>query len=190
MLQDSLYDLVLLDLMLPDMSGFDVLRKIKARENSPSVIILSAMGSVDNRVQGLDLGADDYMTKSAHLLCRALRPHRSGHTPQSPVAPHPRPRPRRPPARSTMTAPCGRSARAPPPRRSRRKRGCSWVFPPEPLASRPQAADLRARLELRRRPAGQCGGRPGLPAAGQAARDLRPRRDPDRAGPGLHALRG
>jgi DNA-binding response OmpR family regulator len=88
MLQDSLYDLVLLDLMLPDMSGFDVLRKIKARENSPSVIILSAMGSVDNRVQGLDLGADDYMTKPisfAELCGRIAAVTRR----KAPVAPHP-----------------------------------------------------------------------------------------------------
>jgi DNA-binding response OmpR family regulator len=57
------YDLVILDLMLPDISGFEVLKKVKSETKAPPVIILSAKASVDNRVRGLDLGADDYMTK-------------------------------------------------------------------------------------------------------------------------------
>lgn len=57
------YELVLLDLMLPDQSGFDVLQQISAKTPHPPVVILSAKASVKDRVRGLALGADDYMTK-------------------------------------------------------------------------------------------------------------------------------
>ncbi len=63
MIQTRTYDLVLLDLMLPDIHGFEILKRIKQRADAPPVIILSALGSVDSRVHGLELGADDYMTK-------------------------------------------------------------------------------------------------------------------------------
>ncbi len=57
------YDAVVLDLMLPGRTGFQVLRDIRARKESLPVIILTAKGSLDERVAGLDAGADDYMTK-------------------------------------------------------------------------------------------------------------------------------
>ena len=57
------YDLVILDMMLPDMDGLLVLEKIRNRQSSPPVLILSARGGVDDRVRGLELGADDYLTK-------------------------------------------------------------------------------------------------------------------------------
>jgi DNA-binding response OmpR family regulator len=57
------YDAVVLDLMLPGRSGFQVLRDIRARKSSLPVLILTAKGSTDERVAGLDAGADDYMTK-------------------------------------------------------------------------------------------------------------------------------
>jgi two-component system copper resistance phosphate regulon response regulator CusR len=57
------YDLVILDLMLPDMDGLSVLQKIRNRKTSPPVLILSARDAVDDRVKGLELGADDYLTK-------------------------------------------------------------------------------------------------------------------------------
>jgi two-component system copper resistance phosphate regulon response regulator CusR len=57
------YDAVVLDLMLPDRTGFQVLRDIRARKQSLPVIILTAKDSLDERIAGLDAGADDYMTK-------------------------------------------------------------------------------------------------------------------------------
>jgi len=57
------YDLMILDLMLPDMDGLDLLAKMRNRQASQPVLILSARASLDDRVQGLDLGADDYMVK-------------------------------------------------------------------------------------------------------------------------------
>lgn len=57
------YDLVILDLMLPDMDGLKLLEKIRNRQASPQVLILSALGAVDDRVKGLERGADDYLGK-------------------------------------------------------------------------------------------------------------------------------
>jgi DNA-binding response OmpR family regulator len=57
------YDAVVLDLMLPGRSGFQVLREIRSRKPSLPVLVLTARDSVDDRVAGLDSGADDYMTK-------------------------------------------------------------------------------------------------------------------------------
>jgi DNA-binding response OmpR family regulator len=57
------YDAVVLDLMLPGSSGFQVLRDIRARKPTLPVLILTARDSIDERVAGLDAGADDYMAK-------------------------------------------------------------------------------------------------------------------------------
>ena len=57
------FDLVVLDLSLPELDGLEVLRNMRARRNTSSVLILTARGALDERVRGLDLGADDYMTK-------------------------------------------------------------------------------------------------------------------------------
>jgi two-component system OmpR family response regulator len=57
------FDLVILDLNLPQMDGLDVLRSLRARRSSSAVLILTARGAMDDRVKGLDLGADDYMAK-------------------------------------------------------------------------------------------------------------------------------
>ncbi len=57
------FDVVVLDLMLPDMDGMEVLEKIRNRKVSPPVLILSARGGIDDRVRGLEQGADDYLVK-------------------------------------------------------------------------------------------------------------------------------
>jgi two-component system, OmpR family, response regulator len=57
------FDLLILDLGLPKMSGQEVLRRLRARNSHLPVLILTAADSVEQRVQGLDLGADDYMAK-------------------------------------------------------------------------------------------------------------------------------
>src|SRR6266851_2987516 len=57
------YDLVILDLGLPDLDGLQVLEKIRNRKLGPPVLILSARGGLDDRVKGLEQGADDYLVK-------------------------------------------------------------------------------------------------------------------------------
>jgi two-component system copper resistance phosphate regulon response regulator CusR len=57
------YDLVVLDLGLPDMDGMRVLEKVRNRKAGPPVLILSARGALDDRVKGLEQGADDYLVK-------------------------------------------------------------------------------------------------------------------------------
>ena len=57
------FDLLILDLGLPRMHGFDVLKKLRSRGSATPVLILTAADSVEQRVKGLDLGADDYMAK-------------------------------------------------------------------------------------------------------------------------------
>ncbi len=61
------FSAAVLDLMLPDGSGLDVLRHIRSRDNSTPVIVLTARDAVDDRVAGLDCGADDYMGKPFDL---------------------------------------------------------------------------------------------------------------------------
>jgi two-component system OmpR family response regulator len=63
----NVYDLVILDLGLPKLPGLDVLRRLRARKSSTPVLILTALDGIDDRVKGLDLGADDYMAKPFEL---------------------------------------------------------------------------------------------------------------------------
>lgn len=66
------YDLVLLDVMLPDMDGFTICRKVRELSQVP-IIMLTAKDDIDDKVQGLDIGADDYITKpfaTPELLAR------------------------------------------------------------------------------------------------------------------------
>jgi DNA-binding response OmpR family regulator len=82
-------DLILLDLMLPGMNGFEVLREIRRLDLETSVIVLTAKGEEHEKVRGLDLGADDYITKPfglAELLARVravLRRKTQGDPPPS-----------------------------------------------------------------------------------------------------------
>ncbi len=60
------YDIILLDLNLPDMSGFEVLRSLRVSKVKSSVLILSGLADIEDKVRGLGFGADDYMTKPFH----------------------------------------------------------------------------------------------------------------------------
>src|SRR5262249_27413527 len=66
-LDSAPYDLIVLDLALPKVDGLNVLRRLRDRRSRGPVLILSARDSLDDRVKGLDLGADDYMTKPFDL---------------------------------------------------------------------------------------------------------------------------
>ncbi len=61
------YDCALVDIMLPDGSGLDLVKKMKDVRSRAGVIIISAKNSLDDKIRGLDLGADDYLTKPFHL---------------------------------------------------------------------------------------------------------------------------
>lgn len=67
LLQQNQYDAVVLDINLPKMDGFAVLESLRKENNETSVLILSANSEVDDRVHGLDLGANDYLVKPFHL---------------------------------------------------------------------------------------------------------------------------
>ena len=58
-----LYDLIILDILLPGLSGFEVCRQLRDHKLETPILFLTALGEVDQRVMGLDLGADDYLTK-------------------------------------------------------------------------------------------------------------------------------
>jgi len=61
------YDCILLDIMLPGGSGLDILQELKNLDKSDNVIIISAKDSLDDKLMGLELGADDYLTKPFHI---------------------------------------------------------------------------------------------------------------------------
>ena len=61
------YDCILLDISLPGGSGINILKDLKANEHADGILIISAKNSLDDRLEGLDLGADDYLAKPFHL---------------------------------------------------------------------------------------------------------------------------
>lgn len=67
------YDCILLDLMLPGGNGLDILRDIRSRSNPAGVIIVSAKDSLDDKIKGLEIGADDYLAKPFHLAELSMR---------------------------------------------------------------------------------------------------------------------
>lgn len=74
-IQDDKYDCVVLDITFPVGSGLDILRKLKATHKMCGVLIISAKDSLDDKLMGLELGADDYLTKPFHLAELAARIH-------------------------------------------------------------------------------------------------------------------
>lgn len=81
------YDCVLLDIMLPDGNGLDILKKIKAESRAENIIITSAKDAIEDKVSGLNLGADDYLAKpfnlaelSARIRCVVRRNNQGGDT--------------------------------------------------------------------------------------------------------------
>ena len=61
------YDCILLDITLPGGTGIEILKKVKENDHQDGILIISAKNSLDDRLQGLDLGADDYLVKPFHL---------------------------------------------------------------------------------------------------------------------------
>lgn len=57
------YDLIVLDVLLPQLNGFEVCRRLRKQKRTMPILLLTALGEVDHRVTGLDMGADDYLTK-------------------------------------------------------------------------------------------------------------------------------
>ena len=79
----SSFDIVLLDINLPGRSGYEVLRNIRARGDATPVMVLTARSEIDDRIVGLDAGADDYMVKPFDFRelaarCRVLARRRAG----------------------------------------------------------------------------------------------------------------
>ena len=62
-----LYDCMVVDINLPDGSGLDLIRLVKRKSISVGIIIISARNSLDNRIEGLEIGADHYLTKPFHM---------------------------------------------------------------------------------------------------------------------------
>lgn len=65
--ENGVYDLILLDLMLPEKNGFQVLKELREKGITTPVLIMTAKESIDDKGQGFDLGADDYLTKPFYL---------------------------------------------------------------------------------------------------------------------------
>ena len=57
------YDAIILDIMLPKLDGFEVIKRIRAKKNKVPILLLTARDNIDDKVKGLDYGADDYLVK-------------------------------------------------------------------------------------------------------------------------------
>jgi two-component system, OmpR family, response regulator len=86
--QAEQWDVILLDVMLPGISGIELLRRIRSSQSSVAVILLTAKDSVEDKVSGLDLGANDYMTKPFQIEELLARIRVCLRTKQSPTESH------------------------------------------------------------------------------------------------------
>ena len=71
--QSNIYDVIILDIMLPEMSGLEILRRLRDEKNPVPVLLLTARAEAEDKIKGLDCGADDYLTKpfiAGELLAR------------------------------------------------------------------------------------------------------------------------
>lgn len=85
--QSEQYDGIILDIMMPKMSGLEVLKKLRAAGNNTPILLLTAKGEVEDKIEGLDTGADDYLSKPfamGELLARvrAMLRRREEYTPE------------------------------------------------------------------------------------------------------------
>jgi two-component system OmpR family response regulator len=87
MVRTGAHDLVVLDVGLPGIDGFEVLRRLRARGESTRVMMLTARDAVEDRVHGLDLGADDYLTKPFSLTEFEARVRALLRRPEVPTSP-------------------------------------------------------------------------------------------------------
>ncbi|MEY4189877.1 MAG: Transcriptional regulatory protein TcrA [Planctomycetota bacterium] len=86
--RSNTYDVVILDLMLPQVDGLTLLKNWRSENLSFHILVLTAMGTVEDKVKGLDLGADDYLVKPFELnelLARVRALVRRGHQAKDPV---------------------------------------------------------------------------------------------------------
>jgi DNA-binding response OmpR family regulator len=70
---DNMYDCIILDIGLPDGNGLDIIRELKANKSTDGILILSARSSLDDKLTGLKIGADDYLTKPFHFAEMSAR---------------------------------------------------------------------------------------------------------------------
>jgi len=70
---DNVYDCIILDIGLPDGNGLDIIRELKANKSTDGILILSARSSLDDKLTGLKIGADDYLTKPFHFAEMSAR---------------------------------------------------------------------------------------------------------------------
>lgn len=73
LLESSVFDLILLDIVLDESSGYDVISSLRRKKDTLPILVISSLSEVDNRIKGLTLGADDYLTKpfdNRELLAR------------------------------------------------------------------------------------------------------------------------
>ena len=89
-IQSAHYDLIILDIMLPSLDGFSITERMRLNNNQTPILILSAKNTSANRVQGLKLGADDYLTKPFNLEELLLRVTKliQKHSQQTNTTPH------------------------------------------------------------------------------------------------------